>query len=119
MLDFATFSLSKCNTSCKKNCFKFGTKFVLFGYFSAETRKNYFTTLLYTLQSQNSSKIKLLRFEVKISLIGYFGLEFLKTNVVFEIGILEFVSKQRFIQKQKIFKLGTKTTLFRYFWAAI
>ena len=38
---------------------------------------------------------------------------------VFEISIAEFVNMQRFIQKQKNFKLGTKNTLFRYFWAAI
>ena len=31
----------------------------------------------------------------------YFGLEFQKSNVVFEISILEFVNIQRFIQNQK------------------
>ena len=61
----------------------------------------------------------MLKFRTKIALIEYFGLEFQKTNVVFEINILEFVNMQRFIQKQKNFKLGTKNTLFRYFWAAI
>ena len=32
-----------------------------------------------------------------IASIGYFGLEFQKTNVVFEISILEFVNTQSFI----------------------
>ena len=54
----------------------------------------------------------------KIVLIGYFGLEFQKPNVEFEISILEFVRVRSFIQKEKIFKFGTKNTLLRYFWAA-
>ena len=55
--------------------------------------------------------MKILKFENKIVLIwyiGYFGLEFQKTDVIFEISTLEFVNMQRFIQKQKIFKIGTK-----------
>ena len=66
--------------------------------------------------------MKILKFENKIVLIwyiGYFGLEFQKTDVIFEISTLEFVNMQRFIQKQKIFKIGTKNTSRRYFWAAI
>ena len=62
---------------------------------------------------------KIFTFETKIALIGYFGLEFQKTNVEFEISIFEFINMQKFIQKQKIFKLGTKNTLLRYFWSAI
>ena len=46
-------------------------------------------------------KIKILKFGTKIALIGYFGLEFQKTSVVFEISILEFLKTQSFIQKQK------------------
>ena len=46
-------------------------------------------------------KIKILKFGTKIALIGYFGLEFQKTSVVFEISILEFLKMQSFIQKQK------------------
>ena len=52
-----------------------------------------------------------------IALIGYFRLEFQKSNVVFEISILELVKVQSFIHKQENFKLGSKNTLFRYFWA--
>ena len=53
-------------------------------------------------------KIKILKFGTKTALIEYFGLEIQKTNVVFEISILEFVNMQRFTQKQKKFKLRTK-----------
>ena len=44
-------------------------------------------------------KIKTLKFETKIALIEYFGIEFEKTNVVFEISILEFGNMQSFIHK--------------------
>ena len=47
------------------------------------------------------------------------GLELENIIVIFEISTLEFVNKQSFIEKQKNFKLGTKNTLFRYFWAGI
>ena len=53
-------------------------------------------------------KIKILKFGTKIDLIGYFGLEFQKTNVAFEISIFEFVNIQCFIQKQKKLNLGPK-----------
>ena len=53
-------------------------------------------------------KIKILKFETKIALIGYFGLKFQKANVVFEISILEFVNMQSFIQKQKTLNLRPK-----------
>ena len=51
---------------------------------------------------------KILKFGTKIALIGYFRLEFQKTNVAFEISILEFGNMQSFIQKQKNFKPGPK-----------
>ena len=70
-------------------------------------------------QTKLCPKIKIFKFGTKTVLIGYFGLEFQKTNVEFEIGILEFVNMQSFIEKQKNIKLGTKNTLLRYFWAAI
>ena len=54
-------------------------------------------------------KIKILKFGTKTALIGYFGLEFQKTNIVFEINILQFVNTQRSIQKQKILNFGPKT----------
>ena len=54
------------------------------------------------------SKIKILIFGTKIALIGYFGLEFQKTNAIFEISILEFVNMQSYIQKQKTLNLGPK-----------
>ena len=78
----------------------------------------YISTLKF-FQSKFCPKIKILKFETKIVLIVYFELEFQKTNVEFEITILEFVNMQSFIQKQQIFKLGPKNTLLRYFLAAI
>ena len=48
--------------------------------------------------------MKILKFGTKIALIGYFGLEFQKTNVVFEVRIFELVNRQSFIQRQKNFK---------------
>ena len=91
--------------------FKFRTKFFLFWVFLGWKPKK----LLYCdiLQKQPqifpstrfSSKIKILKFGTKIAVIGYFGLEFQKTNVVFEISILEFVNLQRFIQNQNILNL--------------
>ena len=122
MLKFSTFNLSKCNISFKKKIFfKCWTKVVLFGYFWAGTRKSYFfyISTLKFFQTKFCPKIKIFKFGTKIVLIGYFGLEFQKTNVEFQISILEFVKMQSFIQKQESFKLGTRNTLLRYFWAAI
>ena len=105
MLHFTTSNLSKCSISCKKNFFKFRTKFFLFGNFWTRTRKNY-TLRYFTSAPSNfpkhkiSSKKKILKFGTKIALTGYFGLDFQKTIVVFEISILAFVNMQRFIQKQ-------------------
>ena len=67
-------------------------------------------------------KIKILKFGTNIALIEYFGIEFQKTNIVFEISTLKFVyakfckSLQNFA---KMSKFGTKNALFGYFWAGI
>ena len=124
MLYLSTFNLSKCNISCKKNFFKRSTKIVLFVYYWAGTRKSYCTgffciSTLKLFESKFCPKIRTLKFGTKIVLIGYFRLEFQKSNVEFQISILEFVNMQSFIQKQKKIKLGTKNTLLRYFWAAV
>ena len=98
-LTWATSICLKCNISCKKNFFKCRTKNIFFGYFFAGTRKSYCTVVFYTsvpwnfFQTEFCPKIKILKFGDKIVLVGYFGLEFQKTNVEFEISILEFVKK--------------------------
>ena len=48
------------------------------------------------------------RFGTKIVLIRYFRLKFQKTNIEFEISILEFVNMQSFVQKQKKLNLRPK-----------
>ena len=117
MLDFSIFNLSKCNISSKKNFLNVGPKLFYLGIFGLELKKAtilwffYISTLKF-FQSKFCPKIKILKFETKIVLIVYFELEFQKTNVEFEITILEFVNMQSFIQKQNIFKIGT---LLRYF----
>ena len=107
--------------SKKKIFFKCWTKVVLFGYFWAGTRKSYFfyISTLKFFQTKFCPKIKIFKFGTKLVLIGCFGLEFQKTNVEFQISILEFVKMLSFVQKQKSFKLGTRNTLLRYFWATI
>ena len=60
----------------------------------------YISTLKF-FQTKLCPKIKIIKFATKIVLIGYFGLEFRKTNVEFEISILEFVNMQSFTQKTK------------------
>ena len=50
-------------------------------------------------------KKKILKFRTKIAVTVYFGLEFQKTNAVFETSILGFVNMQRFIQNQKALNL--------------
>ena len=72
----------------------------------------FYVSTLKVFQTKCCPKVKILKFGAKIVLIGYVGLEFQKTNVEFEITILEFVNMQSFIQKQNIFKIGT---LLRYF----
>ena len=79
MLDFSTFNLSKCYISCKKNFFKCRTKYVLFGYFWAGTRKSYCTEVFFTsapsnfVQKQNS-----LNLGVKLFQLGILGWNFKK-----------------------------------------
>ena len=108
----------------KKTFLNVGTKLFYLGIFGLELEQAtvlwffYISTLKF-FQTKFCPKIKILKSGTKIFLIGCFGLEFQKTNVEFKISILEFVNIQRFIQKQKKFKLGTKNTLFRNFWAAI
>ena len=125
MLDFSTFNLSKCYVSCKKkNFLNVGPKLFYLVIFGLELEKGtvlwffYISTLKF-FQTKFCPKIRILKFGTKIVLIGCFELKFQKTNVEFEISILEFVNMQSFIQKQKNFKLGFKNTLFRYIWAAI
>ena len=118
-LDFTTFNLTKCNISCKKkSLFKFRTKFVLFG---LELKKLLYCDILQQHPQIFSNtkfrpKIKILKFGTKTALIGYFGLEFQKTNIVFEINILEFVNMQPSIQKQKNLNLGPKIPYLGIFW---
>ena len=94
----------------KKNL-KFRTKF---GYFWAGTRKKpLYCDILHQHpqilpNTKFCPKIKILKFGTKIVLIGYLGLEFQKTNAVFEISILKFVNMQRLIQNQKTLNLGPK-----------
>ena len=125
MLDFTTFNLSKCNISCKKKYFfKFRTKFPIWKFLGWNSKKLLYCDILHRhpqvfLNTKFHPKIKIFEFATKIALIRYFSLEFQKTNVVFEISILEFVNMKRFFEKQRDFKLVTKIILFRYFWAAI
>ena len=124
MHNFSTFNLSKCNISCKKTFLNVGPKLFYLGIFGLELRKATLLWIFYIstpefFQTKFFPKIKILKLGTKIVLIGYFGLEFQETKVEFEISILEFVNMQSFIQRQTIFKLGTKNTLLRYFWAAV
>ena len=124
MHNFSTFNLSKCNISCKKTFLNVGPKLFYLGIFGLELRKATLLWIFYIstpefFQTKFFPKIKILKLRTKIVLIGYFGLEFQETKVEFEISILEFVNMQSFIQRQTIFKLGTKNTLLRYFWAAV
>ena len=68
----------------------------------------FYISTLKSFQTKFCPKIKLLKFWTKIVLIGYFGLEFQKANVEFEISTLEFVNMQSFIQKLKKINLGPK-----------
>ena len=99
MLNFSNFNLSKCNISCKKTFLNVGPKLFDLSIFGVELEKAtvlwyfYISTLKF-FQTKLCPKIKILKF-------GYFGLEFQKTNVEFEISILEFVNMQSFTQKTK------------------
>ena len=108
----------------KKTFLNVGLKLFYLGIFVLELEKAtelwfFYISTVNFFQTKLCPKIKIFKFRTKTVLIGYFGLEFQKTNVEFEIGILEFVNMQSFIEKQKNIKLGTKNTLLRYFWAAI
>ena len=108
----------------KKTFLNVGPKLFYLGIFGLKLEKPtvlwifYISTLKF-FRTKFCPKLKVLKFGTRIVLIGYFGLEFQKTDVEFEINILEFVNMQSFIQKQNIFKRGTKFTLLRYFGAAI
>ena len=97
----------------KKTFLNIGPKLFYLGTFGMELEKAtvlwlfYISTLKF-FQTKFCSKIKSLRFGTKIVLIGYFRLIFQKTNVEFEISILEFVNMQSFVQKQKKLNLGPK-----------
>ena len=86
-----------------------GPKFSYLGIFGLELKKD--TELWYFTSAPSNfsrNKKKILKFGTKTALIGYFWLEFQKSNVVFEISILEFVNMLIFMQKQENFKLGSK-----------
>ena len=53
-------------------------------------------------------KIKIYKFGTKIAFIGCYVLEFQKTNVVFEIGTLEFFKLRNFMEKLKYLNLAQK-----------
>ena len=97
----------------QKNLLNVGLKLSYFGIFGQDLNK---ATVLWYFTSAPSNfsihktpfKIKILKFGDKIALIGYFGIEFQNTNVVFEISILEFVNMQSFIQKPKTLNLRPK-----------
>ena len=74
---------------------KFGTKIALFEYFRTSILKNYChiwnQSLRICLIVKFRKKIKRLNLGLKMSYLGTFGLEFEKTNVIFEISTFEFV----------------------------
>ena len=54
------------------------------------------------------AKVRILKFGTKKALLKYFGQQFWKTIVIFEISTLEFALLQSFVQKIKILKFGKK-----------
>ena len=102
MLDFITFNLSKCNISYKKTFLSF-----VLCYFTSAPSK--FSNIKFY------PKMKVYKFGTKIALIGYFVLEFQKTNVVFEIGTLEFFKLRNFMEKLKYLNLAKKSLIW-VFW---
>ena len=50
------------------------------------------------------------KFGTKNAYLGIFAIKFLKTIVIFEISIFEFVQLQNFVKKQKCLNLGPKTS---------
>ena len=120
MLDFATFHLSKCNTACKKTFLNLWPNLSYLGIFGLELEKTslllYFTSAPPNFPKHKiSSKIKILKFGTKISLIMYFGLEFLKTNVVFEISISNLLTWNISSKNKKTLNLGAKIPSLRVF----
>ena len=111
-LDFSTFNLSKCNISCKRNFFKCRPKLYYLGLFVRELGRAtllwYFTPSPIFLNRKFQTKIKILKFGTNIALIGYFRLEFQKSNILFVISFREFVSRQSFIQNKKTLNLSPK-----------
>ena len=104
MLDFTTFNLLKCNISCKKNFFKFRTKFILFWYFWARIWKQYchiWNQHLRVCQTAKfREKMKIPRFVTKNVLFGYFWVRILKKychiwNLEFENNIVIFEIRTR------------------------
>ena len=100
MLDFTTFNLSKCIFLAKKIFLNLGLNFL-----GLELEKLLYYNILHQHpqicpNTKFRPKIKILKLRTKIALILYFGLEFQKANVVFEISILAFVNMQCLIQKQ-------------------
>ena len=100
MLDFTTFNLSKCIFLAKKIFLNLGLNFL-----GLELEKLLYCNILHQHpqicpNTNFRPKIKILKLRTKIALIVYFGLEFQKANVVFEISILAFVNMQCLIQKQ-------------------
>ena len=97
-----------------------GPKLLYFGIFEQELEKLLYCGILHQhpqffRNTKSCPKIKIPKFIIKIALIGYFGLGFQKTNVVFEINILEFVTMQSSTKKQKSFKVETKNILLGIF----
>ena len=86
----------------EKSFLNVGPKLFYLGIFGLELEKAtvlwffYISTLKF-FQEKFCSKRKILKFGTKVVLIGYCGLEFKKTNVKFEISILQFVNMQSFI----------------------
>ena len=82
----------------KKVFLNVGPKLSNLGVFGLELKKDtalwlfYISTLTF-FSNKIVSKKKIFKLGTNIVLIGYFGLEFQKTNVEFEISILEFVKK--------------------------
>ena len=54
-----------------------------------------------------------------MSYLGFFGLEFEKNIVIFEISTLEFVELIKFAEKTEMPKFRRKNALFGYFWNII
>ena len=114
MLDFSTFNLSKCNISCKKNFFKCRTKYVLFGYFWAGTRKSYCTEVFFTsapsnlfkknvVQKQNSLNLGL-----KLSQLGILDWNFKKLMLNLKSAFSNLLTCKVSSKNKQFLNLGPK-----------